>query len=284
MNLTSNFKWQCPSCQQMLERRQNAWQCSNNHCFDSAKEGYVNLLLAQHKNSKAPGDSKEMVLARQSFLESGYYQPLAEKIGAIITDQLHAQGKSHFSLFDAGCGEGYYTEQVLNQLNQHISSVTISGIDISKPAIQKAAKRKKNINLAVASTYQIPLANESQNAVFQVFAPSSEQEIHRILKTDGIWISVNPAENHLFELKQMIYDKPAKHKAPDEISSNFTTQSEFRISFEIELRCAQQRENLLMMTPFFWTISESKKRYVIEQLNSVNTDFAISVYQKSTVD
>lgn len=277
----TDFNWQCPACNEALSLHSRVWQCSNNHRFDCAKEGYVNLLLAQHKNSKAPGDSKEMVIARQQFLEQGYYRPLANNISALIVSRVDQVAP--FTLFDAGCGEGYYTGQVLDNLNAAGVSVSACGIDISKPAILKAAKRKKDIQFAVASTYQIPLANESQDTAIQVFAPSSAEEIHRILKDGGIWIKVNPAEDHLFELKEMVYDEPAKHNVDAEINIGFSQLSEHRCSFDIELDNPQQRENLLMMTPFYWSISASKKQHVLQNLSSVKTDFIISVYQKDRI-
>jgi 23S rRNA (guanine745-N1)-methyltransferase len=279
MPQVTKFQWQCPSCSELLSLNAKVWQCDNGHTFDCAKEGYVNLLLAQHKNSKAPGDSKEMVVARQQFLAQGHYRPLADKIGAIVADFVN--NKTPLSLLDAGCGEGYYTGQVLDKLVQQGVSVIASGIDISKPAIIQAAKRKKNIQFAVASTYQIPLASESQDAAIQVFAPSSETEIQRILKAEGIWVTVNPAKDHLFELKQLVYDKPAKHDSHGQIPGGFNRVSEFGARFEVKLCNQQQRENLLMMTPFYWSISADKKRQVLEMLGSVTTDFIISVYKKA---
>jgi 23S rRNA (guanine745-N1)-methyltransferase len=145
MPQVTKFQWQCPSCSELLSLNAKVWQCDNGHTFDCAKEGYVNLLLAQHKNSKAPGDSKEMVVARQQFLAQGYYRPLADKIGAIVADFVN--NKTPLSLLDAGCGEGYYTGQVLDKLVQQGVSVIASGIDISKPAIIKAAKRKKKYSI-----------------------------------------------------------------------------------------------------------------------------------------
>ena len=53
---------------------------STNHSFDVAREGYLNLHLAQHKRSKNPGDSDQMMRSRQRFLNGGYYQTLADGI------------------------------------------------------------------------------------------------------------------------------------------------------------------------------------------------------------
>ncbi|MCI2284110.1 hypothetical protein L3081_12860 [Colwellia sp. MSW7] len=76
----------CPLCQQALILNDNTYRCINNHSFDRAKQGYVNLLPVQFKHSKAPGDNKDMVNARRAFLDKGFYQPLVDKMfGAIPT-------------------------------------------------------------------------------------------------------------------------------------------------------------------------------------------------------
>ena len=51
-------------------------RCVAGHSFDMAREGYCNLLVVQHKASRDPGDSKDMVAARRSFLEAGHFGPL----------------------------------------------------------------------------------------------------------------------------------------------------------------------------------------------------------------
>ncbi|GAL20234.1 ribosomal RNA large subunit methyltransferase A [Vibrio maritimus] len=62
------MSYQCPLCQQPLTLDDRSYRCSNNHQFDKAKEGYVNLMPVQHKRSKDPGDNKEMMQARRTFL------------------------------------------------------------------------------------------------------------------------------------------------------------------------------------------------------------------------
>ncbi len=53
----------CPICGSQFTLQQTALVCEKAHAFDIAREGYVNLL---RKN--LPGDTKEMLLARRSFL------------------------------------------------------------------------------------------------------------------------------------------------------------------------------------------------------------------------
>jgi 23S rRNA (guanine745-N1)-methyltransferase len=276
--------WICPSCQSTLTLDGRVWRCENKHSYDLAKEGYVNLLLVQNKNSKEPGDNKQMVNGRRAFLEQGFYQPLADAISKIFNQHLTTlTEQTDVSFFDAGCGEGYYMDQVSQGCDQTDIQFVFSGLDISKFAVQKAAKKYSKNNFAVASTFQLPLENNSQDAVLQIFAPSSELEIHRVLKSNGIWITVNPAANHLFEFKQALYDKPAEHKAEQVTRQGFVQVQQVNLSFIIKLTEPQQRENLLMMTPYYWSATAEKKQKLVDNLEQFTTDFDIKVYTKILV-
>ena len=107
---------------------------------------------------------------------------------------------------DLGCGTGYYT----NNLN-----VNVLGFDISKDAINKASINKQN-NYFVSSSNNIPLEGNSIDFILTVFAPSFEEEIIRLLKDDGIFSLVTPAQNHLYELKETIYNNPYLNSEKDQ--------------------------------------------------------------------
>ena len=57
--------FRCPLCGGSLSGVPAGLRCPRGHCFDRAKEGYVNLLPVGQKHSKAPGDDKAMVAARR---------------------------------------------------------------------------------------------------------------------------------------------------------------------------------------------------------------------------
>ena len=104
---------------------QRSLVCPQNHTFDIAKQGYVNLLPVQQKKSLTPGDNKEMVLARKKFLRLGYYQPLVDALAENCTQHLRAthlrtsQTEAAPVILDAGCGVGYYTAQHKNAIATH---------------------------------------------------------------------------------------------------------------------------------------------------------------------
>lgn len=93
----------CPLCHQPLTQINNSFICPQRHQFDVAKEGYINLLPVQHKRSRDPGDSAEMMQARRAFLDAGHYQPLRDAVISLLRERLD---KSATAILDIGCGEG----------------------------------------------------------------------------------------------------------------------------------------------------------------------------------
>ncbi|HQQ90116.1 MAG TPA: 50S rRNA methyltransferase, partial [Oscillospiraceae bacterium] len=141
----------CPVCGAPLEKEGGSLRCQNRHCFDLAAEGYCNLLPANRKNSKEPGDSREMVTSRSRFLSKGYYAPLLESVSELAAET--CAGISAPVVLDCGCGEGYYTAGVWEALMEKGLSPAVAGFDISKPSVRRAAKRSGEIEWAVASVF-----------------------------------------------------------------------------------------------------------------------------------
>ena len=116
------MSFSCPLCHQPLSREKNSYICPQRHQFDMAKEGYVNLLPVQHKRSRDPGDSAEMMQARRAFLDAGHYQPLRDAIVAQLRERLDEKATA---VLDIGCGEGYYTHAFADALPE----ITTFGLD-----------------------------------------------------------------------------------------------------------------------------------------------------------
>ena len=123
----------CPICAAPLERGERAYACPNGHAYDKAREGYVNLLPANKKHSKAPGDDRGMAEARRRFLSGGYYGHLLAALCALGAEYA-PPGEA---VLDSGCGEGYYTAGLWEALGRP----PLAGIDLSKPSVRLAARR-----------------------------------------------------------------------------------------------------------------------------------------------
>ncbi|MGB9088706.1 MAG: SAM-dependent methyltransferase, partial [Pseudomonas farsensis] len=77
----------CPLCQAPLAPLDNGVACPAGHRFDRARQGYLNLLPVQHKNSRDPGDNQAMVEARRDFLDGGHYAPVAQRLAALAAER-----------------------------------------------------------------------------------------------------------------------------------------------------------------------------------------------------
>jgi len=277
-----NSIYQCPVCGQVLAKAENCFRCAANHSYDISKEGYVNLLLANQKRTKEPGDNKEMIENRKYFLEQGYYDPLSDKLNETISECID-ESPAPVNILDLGCGEGFYSERLQKFLKKHGDEAQLWGIDISKAAIQKAAKRDLHIQFCIGSNFQLPYLNESLDIIFSIFSPFDSKEVTRVLKPGRKMIIVRPGTNHLKELASLIYEK-FEHQGN---SSNLSEKLEvkpiktFEVKYQIHLKNQRDIESLIGMTPYFWSLNEEKKLQISKMQEFKTTvDFQISIFQK----
>ena len=92
----------CPLDAMPLVLEDGSLICENGHRYDIGKQGYANLLSVQHKRSLNPGDSKDMVSARQSFLSAGFYEPIATSVMHSVSQAAKSPAaKSPVTVLDA---------------------------------------------------------------------------------------------------------------------------------------------------------------------------------------
>jgi len=275
------MRYLCPQCQKALIKEDKRWHCENKHSFDIAKQGYSNLLLVQNKRSKVPGDDAEMVAARQRFLDDDYYRPLSDAINAYVIAQFQpVNGAERRSLIDAGCGEGYYTSHLAEQLKSQALQWDITGIDISKFAVKTAAKRDKSIEWFVASSSHLPVGENSCDILLSLFSPLPEQEFFRCLKNEGLLIVASTGKNHLIELRQILYDQvnDSTLQAERKLDKHFKHHSQEAVQFTIQLNSQQSINDLLTMTPHYWKASpDSKER--LKAYNKLTLSIDINLHR-----
>ncbi|WP_340620357.1 23S rRNA (guanine(745)-N(1))-methyltransferase [Xenorhabdus siamensis] len=270
------MSYQCPLCHLPLLFSHHQWRCEKNHQFDCAKEGYVNLLPVQHKRSKEPGDSAEMMQARRAFLQAGYYQTLQQKVIELFDRFLPERTKA---LLDIGCGEGYYTASVQKALNlkRHI---TVYGLDVAKIAVRYGAKRYPDVSFCVASSHRLPFTDSSLDGILRIYAPCKAAELSRVVKSEGIVLTVTPGPRHLYQLKELIYQEVHLHPENTEQLEGFELVSAETLAYEMQLD-GEQSYNLLQMTPFAWRASEEvKSNLIATQSFNCEVDFTLKVYRR----
>lgn len=249
----------CPVCKGPLFRQGNSLKCKNNHSFDYAKDGYVNLLLTSKSGDKT-GDSKDSARARHAFLAKGYYDCLKKEIVS----------KMQGTVLDICCGDGYYDDY----------GGILYGFDISKEMVRLAAKNNRQGNYFVANLSSIPVLSESIDTAIHLFAPFNETEFSRVLKKDGRLYSVIPGRNHLFEMKSIVYDNPYKNdeKTPD--VTLLEPVSKQRVTDCIDIS-SNDLKTLFSMTPYFYRTSRENKAR-LDDIGDIRltVDFIILEYKR----
>lgn len=289
MNIIKAHNLACPIDGARLEFHEKQLVCESGHSFDVARQGYVNLLPVQHKRTKHPGDSKDMVLARSRFLNSGLYKSIANKLAEIVFEQMadYQATDNETCLMDAGCGEGYYVDFVFNYLENKKGDGELSfiGMDISKEAIAEAAKRNKQITWIVGTNRQPPVEDASADIILCVFGFHSFEGFNKILKPGGKVILVEPGPDHLKELREIIYNE-VKKSDPADLS--FLENTGFSIVDSQSLKYKTGEINkklisdLLLMTPHFHRASQ-EGREVVNNVNQLDlsVDVVVRILEKN---
>ena len=259
----------CPVCGKELNPEGRSFRCPENHSFDMARQGYLNLLTVQQKHSLSPGDTREQVLSRRSFLEAGYYTPIA--------DALIAAAKKHGAageILDIGCGEGWYSARLAQALG-----LPLTGLDISKEAVRCAAGKYKNACWLCATAAHIPVSDGSAGVLTSLFAITLPEEFGRVLKKGGLFLQVLAAEDHLLGLKGIIYDE-LHHKEKNSVPElpGFALLESIPVSFSFTLE-GEQIRNLFSMTPHVFRIGKAgAERLAKTEVLSDRASCVLNVY------
>lgn len=252
----------CPVCGRELIRKENTAVCGNGHCFDYARQGYLNLLISQTKDH---GDNKEMVKARTDFLHTGAYAFLREAIAGEV------QAASPSLLCDLGCGEGYYTA-VLPCAEKY-------GFDLSRDAVKHASAQDKSTQYCIASIFRLPVEAECCDFAMTCFAPFAKDEVQRILKKDGLFLFVTPGPDHLMELKSLLYEHPYQN-AVEPLDTALSLQKEYTISNTFHAD-HDALLNLFQMTPYAYRTGKAGKEKLEKQPGmDLTAQFVIRIFQK----
>ena len=273
--MTSLFR--CPVCGAPLDRADRVYRCPGRHSYDLAREGYTYLLPPNQKHSAAPGDDRGMAAARREFLSKGYYEPL---LNTLCCQILALSGDSPV-IWDVGCGEGYYTAGIYQALTAAGRSPRMAGTDISKSILRYAARRERGIEWAVASSYHLPAADASADVLLDCFSPLALEEFRRVLKPGGHFLYVVPGPDHLWELKQVLYDRPYPNEEKETPYEGFQYEAVVPVESAVTLPCQADIHALFQMTPYYWkTPKTGAKRLADLESLTTRISFRIHIFQK----
>ena len=219
-----------------------------------------------------------MAAARRDFLSKGYYDLL---LNTLCCQILSLSGESPV-IWDVGCGEGFYTSGIFRTLAAAGKSPRMAGTDISKPILRSAAKREKGIAWAVASSFHLPAADSAADILLDCFSPLALTEFWRVLKPGGWFLYVVPGARHLWELKQVLYDRPYPNEEKQTPYPGFAYRAIREVDFTAHLPDPQTIQDLFQMTPYFWkTPKEGAARLAALPSLDTTVSFRVHVFQKA---
>jgi 23S rRNA (guanine745-N1)-methyltransferase len=203
----------CPVCAGRLHLGGSQLACARNHGFDIARHGYVNLTAGRAGPGTA--DTSAMVTARDRFLGSGHYQPLAVAVQSIA--KRHDPGMPGL-VADLAGGTGYYLADILDALPHRHGAC----LDLSVPALRRAAKVHLRAVALGANVWQpLPLADRSAALVLSIFGPRNAAETSRILTPSGTLIIAAPGTEHLRELQRPLGTIGIDRRKPQRLAGTY---------------------------------------------------------------
>ena len=260
----------CPVCGKELVKEEKSYFCTGEkrHCFDISSSGHANLCPGKSTG----GDDKRAVRSRTDFLNLGYYEPISQKVCEILSNLDESS-----SVIDAGCGEGYYSNNIARS-----TGATVYGFDLSKEAIISASKGAKrqgidNAHFFVGGIYNMPVCDGGADVITNIFAPCSETEFSRALKPSGRLVAVTAGKDHLIGLKEAIYDHVYQNEARADMPKEMVLEKKHTVSYTIELNDAEAIRNLFSMTPYSYRTSENDMKKLLA-LTTLTTKVEVDIF------
>jgi len=270
-DVISAFK--CPVCGSSVKVVDlKSLVCMNNHSFDFAKQGYINLTTHPVKSHY----SKELFEARNKIImESSLYNEIHKTIAKEIQEHLKV-ANTPFMMVDLGCGEGSHLQRILAECQG--SEIIGVGLDLSKEGIVLAAKRYDDPIWIVGDLAKSPLEDHTFQVILNILSPSNYKEFKRLLVKNGLVIKVVPGPNYLKELRESLFPNDDKKDY-----SNDETVSLFKKHFKLlnishlnysKKLTKTELENLVQMTPLAWS---GDKRRIEAFINQSSAEITVDL-------
>jgi len=167
----------------------------------------------------------------------------------------------------------------MKALRDIASPAKLLGVDLSKTALRHAGKQCPDGEFAVASLFDLPLPDHSIDVILHLFAPMCEQEFRRVLTGGGTLVTVKPGADHLWGLKEILYDKPYPNDEEEAEYEDFHWMGRIFAEDEITLSCNEDIRALYQMTPYAWkTAREAVGRLLSMETLETKISFLIDLY------
>lgn len=193
----------CPLCHTTMQLEGTSLICEHHHCFDIARQGYVNLDPGAKPSNFYSGASFE---ARGRILAAGYYNHIRAAVLDALESVPNVTQRTNRTILDAGCGEGFYARAVAAD-----PQATVFAFDIAKSSILQAARADTTASVTwfVADLANIAMQSGAVDVILDIFSPANYAEFDRVLAPGGTVIKVVPSAQHVQELRQAAADQLA---------------------------------------------------------------------------
>ncbi|KXO89679.1 hypothetical protein AXK57_06015 [Tsukamurella pulmonis] len=269
----------CPHCGGELDADGGTLLCPRGHAFDVARQGYVALLAGDVSGLTA--DDAEMIAARERFFATDHYARFHTAVAEA------AASAPAGPILDSGAGEGEYLARACAARAAAGLGGTGIGLDLSKPAARRTARRGPSIGSVVANGWgRLPVADGAVAAVLSVFAPRNAAEFARVLAPGGRLVVLTPGPRHLREIVEplgMISVEEGKVARLDGALHDFSLVSREKYEWIMDLT-AEAAADLVAMGPSAHHGSPAARAAAIARLTAdgtapVTASGTVSVYE-----
>ena len=102
-----------------------------------------------------------------------------------------------------------------------------------------------------------------------------------MLRPGGSFLMVIPLENHLYGLKQAIYEKPYRNEVKPYDLPGFRLEECRELRYQITLHGQEEIESLFMMTPYYYkTGAADQQKLLTKTTLTTPAEFAVLRYKK----
>lgn len=270
----------CPICGQAMQvENLQSLCCSNNHSFDFAKQGYINLNIQQTKSKY----NKQLFEARRNFIyQTKFFEPMIQTIVQKVSEYTQTKNDPLYIL-DSGCGEGSHLTNICHSVQSTTEKTLVGvGIDIAKDGLLVAAKNYESKIWIVGDLAEAPFKDKSFHIILNILSPANYREFKRLLKDGGIVIKVVPQSDYLKELREYVFDDLHKKKYSNENTvarfyEEYTFIDHSRLTYCVTLK-KEFLPSFIEMTPLTWNVSKEKlTNFLQNEAVKMTVDFDILI-------
>lgn len=278
----------CPLCDAAMHvNDRKSLVCSNQHCFDLAKSGYINLISGSVRPTKY---DKKMFQSRQAICESGFFDQMIECVLQTVRDDIRNKNAKQYNILDAGCGEGSHLADLVKGLSLTTPCEVMGvGLDISKEGCLLASRKYPGLIWCVADLARSPFMKRQFDVIVNILSPSNYMQFSRMLRDDGILIKIVPGSDYLKELRQAFYGQTARQTYSNEdvirhFDLHFSTVVTRQIQYRKDLD-QNSLQHLICMTPLSWGTAEENLQNALQSgMSSVTVDLNVLAGKKKPTD